>query len=58
MADMEKSPAVSPDPEKVAELTRNTTCGTGEITDALYIHADPNDGDEAYVLSLALQVIY
>lgn len=55
---MEKSSAISADPEKVAELTKNTTCGTGEVTDAMYIHADPTDGDEACVLSLALQVMY
>lgn len=47
MADMEKSPVISPDPEKIVELTRNTTYAAGEVKDALYIHADPNDGDEA-----------
>ena len=37
----------SEDPEKVAELGRNTTYGEGENKDTLFIHADLNDGDEA-----------
>ena len=47
MADMEK-PKIS-DPEKAVELSRNITSGDGEVKDAIFIHADPNDGDEAYV---------
>jgi hypothetical protein len=47
MADMEK-PKMS-DPEKVAALSRNTTSGDGEVKDPIFMHADPNDGDEAYV---------
>jgi len=50
MADMEKThDASSEDPEKVAELSRNTTYGEGETkdTNGRYRHADPNDGDEA-----------
>ena len=48
MTDMEKThDASSEDPEKVAELSRNTTYGEGENKDTLFIHADPNDGDEA-----------
>lgn len=48
MADDEKSREAA-DPEKVAELSRNTTYGEGETKDQAFIHADPNDGDEACV---------
>ena len=45
---MEKThDASSDDPEKVAELSRNTTYGEGEAKETMFIHADPNDGDEA-----------
>ncbi|KAE9373049.1 MFS allantoate transporter-like protein [Stipitochalara longipes BDJ] len=48
MSDMEKIHDVSSeDPEKVTELSRNTTYGEGETKNARYRHADPNDGDEA-----------
>jgi hypothetical protein len=48
MADDEKSHEAA-DPEKVTELSRNTTYGEGETRDGAFIHADPNDGDEAFV---------
>jgi hypothetical protein len=48
MADDEKSREVA-DPEKVTELSRNTTYGEGETKEGAFIHADPNDGDEAFV---------
>ena len=48
MASMKKiNNTSSQDPEKVAELTNVTTYGQGETRDTLFIHADPNDGDEA-----------
>lgn len=47
--DKEKSHIVA-DPENVTELSRNTTYGDGEVKDHKFVHADPNDGDEAYVL--------
>ena len=48
MAAIEKThDASSDDPEKVVELGRNSTYGTGEMKDPMFIHADPNDGDEA-----------
>jgi ACS family allantoate permease-like MFS transporter len=49
MATMEKPAhdASSDDPEKVTELSRNMTSGEGEVKDPMFIHADPNDGDEA-----------
>jgi ACS family allantoate permease-like MFS transporter len=47
MAAMEKTHDASSDPEKVAELSRNTTYGDGEVKDPIFIHADPNDGDDA-----------
>jgi MFS transporter, ACS family, allantoate permease len=48
MADMEKVHDVSSeDPEKVMELSRNTTYGEGDIKVTRFKHADPNDGDEA-----------
>jgi ACS family allantoate permease-like MFS transporter len=37
----------SEDPEKMAELSRKTTFGEGEAMQTMFIHADPNDGDEA-----------
>lgn len=49
MADNEKALDLS-DPEKVTELDRNVTYGDGEVQEAMFIHADPNDGDEAYVI--------
>jgi hypothetical protein len=48
MADDERSHEAA-DPEKVTELSRNTTYGEGETRDGAFIHADPNDGDEAFV---------
>jgi len=39
--------ASSDDPEKVTELAPKTTVGDGEVDDAMFKHADPNDGDEA-----------
>jgi hypothetical protein len=48
MAGDEKSHEAA-DPEKVAELSRNITYGEGETKDGAFIHADPNDGDEAFV---------
>ena len=50
MADMEKRVS---GPEKVAELSRNTTPGDGEVNDPVLLHADPNDGDEAYATFLS-----
>lgn len=49
MADVEKThDASSEDPEKVTELSRNTTYGKGDVKEEpLFIHADSNDGDEA-----------
>ena len=48
MADMEKTHGgSSDDPEKVVELCHSTTYGDGEVKDPMFIHADPNDGDEA-----------
>jgi ACS family allantoate permease-like MFS transporter len=47
MSAMEKTHDTSSDPEKVAELGRKTTYGEGEAKDTMFIHADPNDGDEA-----------
>jgi ACS family allantoate permease-like MFS transporter len=45
---MEKTyDASSEDPEKVVELVPTTTIREGEVKDKLFIHADPNDGDEA-----------
>jgi MFS transporter, ACS family, allantoate permease len=52
MADMEKSHELSSDPEKVTELGRNVTYGDGEVQDPMFVHADPNDGDEACVIYL------
>jgi MFS transporter, ACS family, allantoate permease len=52
MTDMEKSHELSSDPEKVTELSRNITYGDGEVQDPMFIHADPSDGDEAFVISL------
>jgi ACS family allantoate permease-like MFS transporter len=51
-AHMEKTHDVSAeDPEKVVELSRNNTYGEGEVEvevkEPMFIHADPNDGDEA-----------
>jgi ACS family allantoate permease-like MFS transporter len=48
MADMEKiHDASSEDPEKKIDLSPNITYGEGEIKNTRYMHADPNDGDEA-----------
>jgi ACS family allantoate permease-like MFS transporter len=48
MSDMEKPRDFSPeDPEKLADISRNTTYGQGETKVTRYKHADPNDGDEA-----------
>ena len=49
MADMEEKvhDASDQDPEKVAELSRNNTCGEGDIRITKFKHADPSDGDEA-----------
>lgn len=48
MANMEKvHDASSDDPEKVTDLTRKITYGNGEVKEARFKHADPNDGDEA-----------
>lgn len=48
MVDVEKTHGgSSDDPEKVAELGHSTTYGDGEVKDPMFIHADPNDGDEA-----------
>jgi len=45
---MEKThDASSDDPEKVTELSRKVTYGDGENKNTMFIHADPNDGDEA-----------
>ena len=45
---MEKTHDISSDdPEKVAELSRNSTYGEGEVNEPRFIHADPNDGDDA-----------
>jgi ACS family allantoate permease-like MFS transporter len=39
--------ASSEDAEKKIDLSPNITYGEGETTNTRYIHADPNDGDEA-----------
>ncbi len=39
--------ASSEDPEKMADLSQNTTYAQGETKETRYKHADPNDGDEA-----------
>jgi hypothetical protein len=36
-------------PEKVTELSTDVTYGDGKAKDPIVVHADPNDGDEAYV---------
>jgi len=41
------SDAFSEDPEKVSELALSPTAENGEVKDARFKHADPNDGDEA-----------
>ncbi len=48
MSEVEKGRNVSPeDPEKMADLSQNTTYCRGETKEMRYKHADPNDGDEA-----------
>ena len=49
MTDIEKThDASSEDPEKVVQLSKTTTYDEGDVKEApLFIHADPNDGDEA-----------
>jgi hypothetical protein len=50
MADLEKAHEGA-DPEKVTELSQKTTYGNVDVQveDSMFIHADPNDGDEACV---------
>ena len=48
MAGLEKTDQGA-DPEKVAELSRNTTYANGDVGDPVFVHADLNDGDEAWV---------
>jgi ACS family allantoate permease-like MFS transporter len=48
MADIEKTHNLSEDPEKVSDLSHETTYGEGDIKVVdRFKHADPNDGDEA-----------
>lgn len=48
MANLEKHHDASyEDPEKVIELNPTTTFRDGELKDIIFMHADPNDADEA-----------
>lgn len=48
MADIEKTHDLSGDPEKVPDLSHQPTSHEGDIKVVTkFMHADPNDGDEA-----------
>jgi len=54
MAALEKSQDAVLDQEKATELSRDATLEGGEVKDAAFIHANPADGDEAWVSLLSL----